>query len=264
MSLSLQDVAWHRSVGQLIEVLDRPGFWLILIRLLDEYVPMDSWVVLLFSNDRPHVFAGSPFDGEGPDPLSYGYAKGLYLLDPFYIANREDPKSGLFRLSDIAPECFEQTDYYRLYFTRHVVEDEVQFNVALDEVRTLCISLGSKKRFNPEQIALLDLIRPWVAGLMRQRMFFEGVLAEKAASSRTPRLQSKRADAMERLGTPLTAREMDIGRLILSGHSNKGIASKLDISIETVKSHRRNMYGKLKIKSQSELFALFLKAQSDS
>ena len=264
MSLSLQDVAWHRSVGQLIDTLDRPGFWLALIRLLDEYVPTDSWVVLLFSDDRPHVLAVNPFEGEGPDPLYTDYVKGLYLLDPFYIANRESPKTGLFRLSDVAPECFNQTDYYKHYFTHYVVEDEVQYAVALDDVRTVCVALGSKKRFAPAQIALFDLMRPWVAGLMRQRMFFEGVLAEKAAPTQTPHSQRGLEDAMERLGTPLTAREMDIGRLILSGHSNKGIASKLDISIETVKSHRRNMYGKLKIKSQSELFALFLKAQSDS
>ncbi|WP_392390931.1 helix-turn-helix transcriptional regulator [Pantoea agglomerans] len=34
------------------------------------------------------------------------------------------------------------------------------------------------------------------------------------------------------------------------------------MSAETVKVHRRNIYAKLAINSQSELFSLFLKAQT--
>ncbi|WP_179401951.1 helix-turn-helix transcriptional regulator [Burkholderia guangdongensis] len=261
MNLTLQDVAWHRTVGRLVEALDQPGFWLALIRVLDDYVSVDSWVVLLFSDGRPLVFAECPYEGGGPDPLFNDYLRGLYLLDPFYIANRDTPKSGLFALADVAPECFEQTDYYRRYFTHNVVADEIQYNVRLDDTRTLCISLGSKKRFAPEQIALLDLVRPWVAGLMRQRMAFERVPAEpEPAPAQTGGLEK----AMARLGTPLTVRELDVIRLILSGRSNKEVAGKLAISAETVKVHRRNIYGKLNIKSQSELFSLFLNAQLES
>lgn len=61
--------------------------------------------------------------------------------------------------------------------------------------------------------------------------------------------------------SPLTAREMEVALLLLSGCSNKEIARKLAISAETVKVHRKHMYGKLGIKSQSELFSLFLQAQ---
>lgn len=35
MSFTLQDIAWHRSVGQLVEALDAPDFWIRLVRLLD-------------------------------------------------------------------------------------------------------------------------------------------------------------------------------------------------------------------------------------
>lgn len=262
MNLTLQDVAWHRSVGRLIESLDQPGFWLALIRLIEEYVAVDSWVVLTFGDGRPQVFAERPYEGGGPDPLFRDYVQGLYQLDPFYIANRDAPRSGLFRLSDVAPECFRDTEYYTLYFTHNVVEDEVQFNVVLDDARTLCLSLGSKRRFSPGQIALLDLIRPWVAGLMRQRLAFEPASAEQAPPRRTG-AHDGFEQAMARLGTPLTARELDVIRLILSGRSNKEVANKLSISAETVKVHRRNIYGKLAINSQSELFSLFLKAQAD-
>ncbi len=108
MSFTLQDIAWHRSVGQLVEALDAPDFWIRLVRLLEQYVPFDSWVALLFSQGRPQVFAECPGADGGPDPLFQDYLRGLYLLDPFYIASRENPCSGLFRLADVAPECFEQ------------------------------------------------------------------------------------------------------------------------------------------------------------
>ncbi|MGU7775424.1 response regulator transcription factor [Burkholderia sp. MR1-5-21] len=262
MNLTLQDVAWHRSIGRLVESLDQPGFWLALIRQIEEYVPVDSWVVLVFSDGRPQVFAECPYEGGGPDPLFRDYVQGLYLLDPFYIANREAPQSGLFRLSDVAPECFRDSDYYTLYFTHNVVEDEVQYNVRLDDTRTLCMSLGSKRRFSPEQVALLDLMRPWVSALMRQRLAFERAPAEHAPA-RASGARGGFEQAMERLGTPLTARELDVVRLILSGRSNKEVAGKLAISAETVKVHRRNIYGKLNVNSQSELFSLFMKAQID-
>lgn len=57
----------------------------------------------------------------------------------------------------------------------------------------------------------------------------------------------------------LSARELEISRLMLSGFSSKGIAQRLGISAETVKVHRKHVYSKLGINSQHELFSLFMK-----
>ena len=259
MTLTLQNVAWHDAMGRVIETLDQPGFWTALVRLLGRYVPVDNWVVLIYSAGKPHVLAESPGADGGMDSLFQDYLKGLYLLDPFYIANRESPRSGLFRLQDVAPECFEQTDYYQRYFRLNIVTDEVHINVQLDDERTLSLSVGSQCRFSLEQTALLGLVQPWVAALMRQRLNFER--EPKEAPELTPNWQSRLEAATEQLTTPLTAREMEVGLLLLSGCSNKEIARKLAISAETVKVHRKHMYSKLGIKSQSELFSLFLQAQ---
>lgn len=257
--MKLQDIAWHQSVGRLIEMLDKPLFWVALVRLLQQYVPSDSWVVLLFSRDRPLVFAECPGDG-GPDPLFQDYLQGLYLLDPFYIASREQPVGGLQRLADVAPECFEQTDYYQRYFRLNVVADEIQFNLPLAGERTLCLSLGACQPFSPEQIALLGLIQPWVLALMRQRLGFEQELLARPALP-APAWQSRLEHAGQQVASALTPRELEIARLMLSGCSSKEVARKLAISTETVKVHRKHIYSKLGIKSQSELFALFLQAQ---
>ena len=259
MNLTLQDVAWHDAMGRVIETLDRPNFWTALVRLLGRYVPVDNWVVLIYSAGKPQVLAESPGADGGMDSLFQDYLKGLYLLDPFYIANREAPQSGLVRLQDVAPECFAQTDYYQRYFRLNIVTDEVHINVQLDQGRTLSLSLGSQCRFSPEQTALLGLIRPWVAALMRQRLPFEHNSAD--APQTAPRWQSRLEQAASHSATALSAREMEVVQLLLSGCSNKEIARKLAISAETVKVHRKHLYSKLGIKSQSELFALFLQAQ---
>jgi len=262
MSLSLDDVAWHRAVGQLIEGLDKANFWTRLVRLLGEYVSFDSWVALLFSsNQRPVVFAECPGEDGSPDQLFQDYLKGLYLLDPFYIASREPVPDGLYRLAEVAPEHFELTEYYQRYFRLNVVADEIQFNCRIDADRTLCLSLGSTQRFGNEQIALLSLVQPWVLALLRQRLAFEDSNPPAVLAAPDWRVQLE-ASVQQLKGAQLTARELDVGRLMLSGCSSKEIARKLDISVETVKVHKKHMYSKLGIKSQSELFSIFLQAQN--
>ncbi|MEB0123870.1 LuxR C-terminal-related transcriptional regulator [Pseudomonas sp. CCI1.2] len=268
MTIALQDIAWHRSVAQLIEALDKPNFWAQLVRLLNQYVTFDSWVALQFSSrQRPLVFAESPAEDGTPDQLFQDYLKGLYLLDPFYIASREQSQTGLFRLAEVAPEHFELTEYYQRYFRLNVVADEIQFNCQLGADHTVCLSLGSTQRFSAEQIALLSLIQPWVVALLRQRMPFEfpeplvEVRAQPSPINDDWRSQLE-ASVQQSRGAQLTARELDVGRLMLSGCSGKEIARKLEISVETVRVHKKHMYSKLGIKSQSELFSIFLQAQS--
>lgn len=258
MTMTLHDIAFHRSVAELIDALPSPPFWRTLARTLAQYVHHDSWVALIFSEGRPQVLAESPGNDGAPDLLFQDYLHGLYLLDPFYIASRESTREGLVRLSEVAPECFEQTDYYQRYFSLNVVADEVQFNVALPGARTLCLSLGSRQRFQPEQIALLSLLQPWVTALMRQRLGFEPEPSEPAAA---PPWQERLEQMAHQVETALTGRELEVVRLMLAGHSSKEVARKLAISSETVKVHRKHVYSKLGIKSQSELFALFLQAQ---
>jgi DNA-binding NarL/FixJ family response regulator len=51
----------------------------------------------------------------------------------------------------------------------------------------------------------------------------------------------------------ITERETDVLKLLVKGLSNKEIADKLNISIHTVISHRKNIIQKTGIKSQAGL-----------
>jgi DNA-binding NarL/FixJ family response regulator len=51
----------------------------------------------------------------------------------------------------------------------------------------------------------------------------------------------------------LTPREMQVARLAAQGHRNAEIANELHISVLTVETHLKHIYGKLKIRSRTEL-----------
>lgn len=64
------------------------------------------------------------------------------------------------------------------------------------------------------------------------------------------------SNVWSRLG--LTDREATIVDLVLQGHSSEAIGLRLGISTGTVKVHRRNVYRKLDISSQTQLLSLYL------
>lgn len=56
----------------------------------------------------------------------------------------------------------------------------------------------------------------------------------------------------------LTSTQRNVVRMILRGHSNASIAHIVNITEGTAKLHRSNIYKRLSISSQTELFQLFI------
>ncbi len=54
---------------------------------------------------------------------------------------------------------------------------------------------------------------------------------------------------------PLSARELEVLGLIAEGLSNREIAAKLYLSLNTVKVHSSNIYGKLGVNSRTQALA---------
>jgi LuxR family maltose regulon positive regulatory protein len=77
---------------------------------------------------------------------------------------------------------------------------------------------------------------------------FPDVSAEGSAPStrRTPE---------SRLVEPLSERELEVLELIAQGLTNQAIASLLFLSLNTVKAHTRNIYGKLGVHSRTQATA---------
>lgn len=57
----------------------------------------------------------------------------------------------------------------------------------------------------------------------------------------------------------LTAREQELLAALAQGHTNAQIASELNISLNTVKFHLKNLYGKLNVRNRAQAVARYLK-----
>jgi LuxR family maltose regulon positive regulatory protein len=68
-------------------------------------------------------------------------------------------------------------------------------------------------------------------------------------------LQTGKAPAHQDLVEPLSERELEVLQHIARGCSNQEIAEELIVSLYTVKSHARNIFGKLGVKNRTEAVA---------
>src|SRR3990172_12118699 len=61
--------------------------------------------------------------------------------------------------------------------------------------------------------------------------------------------------AMTLAARPLSAREMDVVRLVAEGRSNRQISDDLLVSSDTVKTHLRNIFRKCEVRNRAGLVA---------
>jgi DNA-binding CsgD family transcriptional regulator len=64
---------------------------------------------------------------------------------------------------------------------------------------------------------------------------------------------------MHTADVPLTAREVEVLRLVAAGHANKTISARLAINEETTKTHVKNILAKLGAKDRTHAVSLGLK-----
>jgi DNA-binding NarL/FixJ family response regulator len=110
---------------------------------------------------------------------------------------------------------------------------------------------------DPEQMDLLECVRMGITAFVLRDEDDEGVLAKaiQATAAGEPRIPSAILSALCRqiqlhgrtislTNADLTAREREIVQLLVNGRSNKEIASELNISEQTAKTHVHNILQK--------------------
>ena len=189
------------------------------------------------------------------------YEPGPFLIDPFY-RNAIQRRLGFWRMRDLAPDRFYQSEYYRSYYVEMGLAEEVGFFVGTDAATVVVISLMRAKASGPftrGDLATLRQAEPLVAALVSARWRDVGARFEERPGPRAWLSSPPRPkDVAAWRGLDLTEREAAIVDLVLQGHSSDSIAARLGIALGTVKVHRRNIYRKLRISSQTELLAIYI------
>ena len=191
------------------------------------------------------------------------YLAGAYTLDPFYNAFLEGGEDGVYRLKDLAPSRFMSSEYYQTFYGDTGWHNEIGVLFRVSEQLTVAIFMGQLTlgREKPERVDRVRQLVPILASLCHQHWQRVEVPWPEVPNSgeASPDLAQLVENAFHRFGeSQLTAREQEIVRLILLGHSTASIAEQLFISAGTVKNHRKHIYAKLGLKSQSELFKQFI------
>jgi DNA-binding CsgD family transcriptional regulator len=230
----------------------------LLVRMLKSLVPFDNAVILHYRHGEKPLIVYNDLPPLEIKQQIDEFVNGAFLIEPFYRAAVDDRVSGLHRLSELAPNGFEKTEYYRSYFKYTEIKDEIGFIIHLSADQFINISMGRltfSQRFNRTQISLLDDITEVIETLCKLQWVAENGVQQAAENKLPGQLDS----ALRHFGTAyLTDRETQVVQLFLHGHSTKSIAERLGISPETVKLHRKNSYAKLDVSSQAELFHLFI------
>ena len=253
---------WFESAGRIVDRIGTPDFPRALADGLHEIADYDFTVIFGYVGSARAMDLYDDFPPERRRLHVEEYLEGPYLLDPFFLASRELTKPGLWRLREIAPDRFYQGEYYRNYYAQTGLAEEIGFLVRLSDDVALVISMmRKKKRFSNAEMRALKRVLPVVDAACRQN-WRELALSD----SRMPPGMDARVDtAFRSIGEGvLTPREREVVELTLRGHSADAIGKLLGISAGTVRIHRRNIYSKLRISSQGELFSLFINAILES
>jgi DNA-binding CsgD family transcriptional regulator len=251
---------WHPALAEAIRELDGPRFAPAMARALRQVAPFDYNVVFGYrGEDRPLDL----YDDFGPqkrDIFVSMYQAGPYLLDPFFHASRNNVAPGLYRMRDLAPDRFYQSEYYRSYYMQTGLTEEIGFFLATGDGARVVISLmraGHSPSFNMREMAALHAVAPVVIAAAERH--WRDLSQRFDAAPETLPAETALREAFATFGRHrLTQREGEVVAMVLRGHSSEAIAATLKIAPGTVKIHRKNIYAKLGIGSQAELFSLFL------
>ncbi|MBY5974793.1 LuxR C-terminal-related transcriptional regulator [Ferrimonas balearica] len=255
------DSPQHRLAAA-IDRLGTPGFEPALAAWLRAAVPFDNITMLAYpGRDRPRVLHLDAADARVHARLGSAYLKGAYLLDPFHQLHVDGAADGLYRLGDVAPDHFSRGEYFLTYYQGTTLTDELAFvaRPAAEVTVTICLGrdASSGRRFSARDIAQAEALAPVCLSLIRRH--WAGLAPTGAENQPSASVaDSLRANVAAHLGIALTPRQAQVAFLVLKGHSTASIALHLDLSPETVKVFRKQLYARLGISSQAQLFSLLL------
>lgn len=247
---------WHENIADLFENADDASLPQRLSGMLNGVIDHETYIIKLYraNCDFPLVLAHNI-------PASQ---RAVYLGKYFPFACLEDPL--LEKLRDGAPQIVQinhQTcslagsSYYRKYYRHLNLQDEIDVLFPMPNGDAIVLSMDWRKRTaTSKELAALENIYSVVKSIITR--YYRSYCGDTAVINEEPDNNHKKINSI------LTGREREIVNLMISGKGTKALARHLDISYQTVKVHRRNIYSKLGINSELQLCSMFVTPPPDN
>ena len=268
-SIDDNPLIWDDHVARMVDHIDCDELPAQLIAGLSTLISFSmATIFILRGQSRPIcIFENFP---ETVNKIGIdNFISGTYVLNPVYRAHLSGIEQGVYHLRDLAPD-----DYFSSGFTEthkvieapdeeiaHLTEgwprgfEELVIAVPIDDVT---IEIDLYRRYKDDGFSQADIEK------LSSRVPVIGAIASKFWQLRSDKLapnprDNSINDVYDGFGAEvLSNREREVIQYVLRGHSSGSIALNLDISVTTIKTHRKRAYSKLNISSQSELFSMFL------
>ena len=255
-----QGAAPYSSLGRVVDALGRDGFWKQLCRLLAGHFAYDQIAVFHYAAGRApeRLFDLNP--SAERDHLHHELLRAAYWIGPYYnnVVGLQ-ANDGFYPIDAIAPDAFRSTEYYRIYYRQKHATDEGMYYARLHGRRSvglLAERTDPSPRFTSAELEQQRNVADFVAVSVRKHIS----LVQQPVVGEIPVGQQMNRAFADFGREVLSARERQVCELILRGHSSKSGARVLGISPETERVHRKRLYAKLDIASQSELFWVFIQS----
>ncbi len=255
---------WSTALAKTLQPVDPSQVWPYVFNTLCEGVLVSSLAVIEYSLDAmPKVLVNISED----DPVGHrisAYLKGAYLLDPFFRASSREDVEGFYSIENLSSQDSGEREYFESFFSVYGLGDEVNVFRQLGDGNSLAVSLGREvgaPKFSKSDHAILRDCHPFLSQLALQ--LHQGMAGQSGSASRLLQAHFHQGlkTAIERLGSSLlTPREKTVFDFLIRGYSVKSTADRLNIREGTVRMHRYNIYVKLDVSSQTELFALIMES----
>lgn len=258
---------WHSATPDLVGLLGTDDLPHLLDRQLRQIADFDLSCVFAYPAQLRPTLLHDGLQAVSSPQIMENYLNGTYLLDAVYTACARATPPGLYRMRELAPDDFFEGEYYNspdvhpcISMQSGSLTEEIVFLHPLKADLYLAYSLlrqNGAEPFSDLEFETLQQAAPLVLALLRQQWQHLNEGSEPVTHAPVRELTVEEAF---RTFAPavLTPREQTIVSLILRGHSSLSIGSLLDITEGTVKIHRKNIYSKLGISSQTELFNCFI------
>jgi DNA-binding CsgD family transcriptional regulator len=247
-------------LGEVINTLNSEHFEDRLSKWLNASVRYDNFIIIAYFQDQPpNSLYALIKKSRVLENFEGSYVSSAYLLDPYHALHVNKSPQGLYRLNDIAPDQFRRNRYYREYYQKTTMVDEIAYIAYPAEGVSVHIALGrditSRQRFTARELAAANAIAPIVCALSERHW---SDLNSTGKFDETMLVKSLITKTQEKYQIKLSPRQAQIALMILRGHSSVSIGLQLEISPQTVKVFRKQLYKKCKISSLAELFNLMM------
>ena len=263
------DRIFTKHISNAIDAVGKDRLPTLLIKLIKFRIKIDAAILIIYRPESKPILLNSTFKEKRAKLGLNNYINDTFVLNPAYLSFKKGETRGITKITEISGKDSIQSVHYTNYKIKEARDEDlgfltegwperleeisILFDLPNKEMGELAIFKKKISGFNNSDLNTLQVLEPLIHSIFKNHWSTvrQSIIRKNSMPTKNTRYDSFGENT-------LSPREMEVAKLIFEGHSGNSIAANLDIAIETVKSHRKNMYKKLGIGSQQELFSRYI------